>query len=74
MQKIRVKICCICSVEEAKLANAYGASALGFVGHMPSGPGVDLCSSVRTNGKLNENKLCNFFKIIESINYNQISI
>jgi phosphoribosylanthranilate isomerase len=40
MQKIRVKICCICSVKEAKLATAYGASALGFVGHMPSGPGV----------------------------------
>ena len=74
MQKIRVKICCICSVEEAKLATAYGASALGFVGHMPSGPGVDLCSGVRTNGKLDERKLSNFFKIIESINYNQISI
>jgi phosphoribosylanthranilate isomerase len=40
MQKIRVKICCICSIEEAKLAIAYGASALGLVGHMPSGPGV----------------------------------
>ena len=37
---MRVKICCICSVEEAKLATAYGASALGLVGHMPSGPGV----------------------------------
>ena len=40
MEKIRVKICCICSAEEAKLAIAYGASALGLVGHMPSGPGV----------------------------------
>lgn len=40
MQKIRVKICCISSIEEAKLATAYGASALGLVGHMPSGPGV----------------------------------
>jgi phosphoribosylanthranilate isomerase len=40
MQKIRVKICCICSIEDAKLAIAYGASALGLVGHMPSGPGV----------------------------------
>jgi phosphoribosylanthranilate isomerase len=40
MQKIRVKICCICNVEEAQLATAYGASALGLVGHMPSGPGV----------------------------------
>ena len=40
MQKIRVKICCICNVEEAQLATAYGAFALGLVGHMPSGPGV----------------------------------
>ena len=40
MQKICVKICCINSIEEAKLATAYGASALGLVGYMPSGPGV----------------------------------
>ena len=40
MQKIRIKICCICNVEEAQLATAYGAFALGLVGHMPSGPGV----------------------------------
>jgi phosphoribosylanthranilate isomerase len=36
----RVKICCISSVEEAKIAIKHGASALGLVGHMPSGPGV----------------------------------
>lgn len=36
----RIKICCISSVEEAKLAVAHGASALGLVGPMPSGPGV----------------------------------
>ncbi|HPD94687.1 MAG: phosphoribosylanthranilate isomerase [Bacteroidales bacterium] len=36
----RVKICCISSEEEAKLAIDYGASALGLVGNMPSGPGV----------------------------------
>jgi phosphoribosylanthranilate isomerase len=40
MSKPRVKICCISSVEEAKTAIEYGASALGLVGHMPSGPGV----------------------------------
>lgn len=40
MTRPRVKICCISSIEEAKLAVAYGASALGLVGHMPSGPGV----------------------------------
>jgi phosphoribosylanthranilate isomerase len=36
----RVKICCIGSVEEAALAVECGASALGLVSSMPSGPGV----------------------------------
>jgi phosphoribosylanthranilate isomerase len=36
----RVKICCIASVEEARMAIAAGASALGLVSEMPSGPGV----------------------------------
>jgi len=35
----RIKICCISSHEEAKLATKYGAHALGLVGPMPSGPG-----------------------------------
>lgn len=35
----RVKICCIASEEEAALAVLMGASALGFVSRMPSGPG-----------------------------------
>lgn len=35
----RVKICCIGSIEEAWLAIHLGASALGFVSRMPSGPG-----------------------------------
>jgi phosphoribosylanthranilate isomerase len=39
-QKPRIKICCISSVEEAQLAIQYGASALGLVSEMPSGPGV----------------------------------
>lgn len=38
--KPRIKICCISSKEEAKMAIMVGASALGLVGHMPSGPGV----------------------------------
>jgi len=38
--KINVKICCIQSFEEAKLAISYGASTLGLVSKMPSGPGV----------------------------------
>ncbi len=36
----RVKICCISSVQEAQIAIELGASALGLVGNMPSGPGV----------------------------------
>ncbi len=40
MKRPRVKICCISSIDEARLAVEYGASALGLVGNMPSGPGV----------------------------------
>lgn len=36
----RVKICCIGSIEEAQIAIDHGASALGLVSEMPSGPGV----------------------------------
>jgi len=36
----RVKICCISNENEARAAIAAGASALGLVGPMPSGPGV----------------------------------
>lgn len=37
---VRVKICCISSLDEASLAIHAGASALGLVSEMPSGPGV----------------------------------
>jgi phosphoribosylanthranilate isomerase len=40
MQRPRVKICCISSQQEAKMAMQFGASALGLVGNMPSGPGI----------------------------------
>lgn len=40
MFKPRVKICCIRDVAEAELAIRHGASALGLVSAMPSGPGV----------------------------------
>lgn len=36
----KIKICCISSVEEAALAVTCGASAVGLVSAMPSGPGV----------------------------------
>lgn len=37
--RTRIKICCIASLAEAKLAIKYGADAIGLVGKMPSGPG-----------------------------------
>lgn len=37
--RARLKVCCIASVEEALLATAHGAWAIGLVGPMPSGPG-----------------------------------
>jgi len=53
MKTPQVKICCISSIEEANLAIKYGASAIGLVSEMPSGPGVisedlikDIASSV----------------------------
>lgn len=37
--RTRIKICCISSLHEAKIAIDHGADALGLVGKMPSGPG-----------------------------------
>lgn len=38
--RTRLKVCCISSRDEARLAIRLGADALGLVGPMPSGPGV----------------------------------
>lgn len=43
----RLKVCCIASVEEAELAVAHGASAIGLVSAMPSGPGVAVDDVIR---------------------------
>ncbi len=40
MTRVRVKICCMASPEEAALAARSGADLLGVVGPMPSGPGT----------------------------------
>jgi phosphoribosylanthranilate isomerase len=40
MSRPRVKVCCIASVEEMRTAVECGASAVGLVSAMPSGPGV----------------------------------
>ena len=54
MSPPQVKICCIASVAEARLALQAGAAALGLVSAMPSGPGViddavvaDIAAAVR---------------------------
>lgn len=47
-----VKICCIESLEGAWLAISHGASALGLVSEMPSGPGIipeELIREIATN-------------------------
>lgn len=36
---IRIKICCIKNPREAEMAISFGASAIGLVAKMPSGPG-----------------------------------
>jgi phosphoribosylanthranilate isomerase len=38
--RLRVKICCMASVDEAGMAAAAGADLVGMVGPMPSGAGV----------------------------------
>jgi phosphoribosylanthranilate isomerase len=43
----RVKICCIQSREEARLAVSAGAAALGLVSQMPSGPGSITDAEIR---------------------------
>lgn len=47
MRRTRIKICCIASEAEAELAIAAGADALGFVGPMPTGPGVIAPEAIR---------------------------
>lgn len=37
--KPRIKICCISTIEEARIAIEFGADAIGLVARMPSGPG-----------------------------------
>ncbi len=47
LRRPRVKICCIESPTEARLAVDAGASALGLVAEMPSGPGVIADDDIR---------------------------
>ena len=40
MDRVRVKVCCIGSADEVRMAGDAGADWLGLVGPMPSGPGI----------------------------------
>ena len=40
LKRTRIKICCMSSVDEIRIAVRGGADALGFVAEMPSGAGV----------------------------------
>lgn len=47
----RVKICCMASPEEARIAASAGADLVGLVGPMPSGAGIiteDMCRAIAT--------------------------
>jgi phosphoribosylanthranilate isomerase len=53
---VKVKICCISRLEEAELAISLGASAIGLVSEMPSGPGIlkeDLIAEIASNVPIN---------------------
>ena len=64
---VRIKICCISSVEEARLAIAAGASALGLVGHMPSGPGVIPDEAIRTIARIVPPPVATFLLTSETV-------
>ncbi|HKJ34901.1 MAG TPA: phosphoribosylanthranilate isomerase [Balneolales bacterium] len=57
---IHIKICCIANIEEARLAIASGASAIGLVSEMPSGPGVINEHSIREIAKQTPDSISTF--------------
>jgi phosphoribosylanthranilate isomerase len=60
-RKILVKVCCISSIAEAKMAISAGASALGLVGNMPSGPGVIEDEIIASIAKITPPPIATFF-------------
>jgi phosphoribosylanthranilate isomerase len=62
--KPRVKICCIASEEDARTAIAGGASALGLVAAMPSGPGPIPDGLILRIARLDPRKLGSFFNTV----------
>jgi hypothetical protein len=57
--RLRVKVCCVQAIAEARLALASGADALDLVGRMPSGPGP---IRLRPNGPLDPGRLAAFVR------------
>jgi len=64
MHKVRIKVCCISSIAEAQMAISRGVNAIETVPPF----GVDLCSGVRTNNKLAEQKLKAFMEAVRRAN------
>lgn len=54
---IKVKICCIQSIEETQIAIEHGAFAIGLVSKMPSGPGVISEEIIREIAKWSKGKI-----------------
>jgi phosphoribosylanthranilate isomerase len=61
-----IKICCIASIEEAKAAITHGASAIGLVGQMPSGPGPISDESIRKIAKATPPPIATFLLTCET--------
>lgn len=38
--RVKLKVCCIKTIQEAELAIRFGVDSIGLVGPMPSGPGI----------------------------------
>lgn len=66
MRKPYIKICCIKNKAEARLAINYGASALGLVSAMPSGPGVITEEMIREIAKWTPPPVSTFLLISET--------
>jgi phosphoribosylanthranilate isomerase len=65
----RIKICCISSAAEAKLAIECGADALGLVGKMPSGPGPIADELIATISKTIHPPVASFLLTSEQSSY-----
>jgi hypothetical protein len=62
--RCRIKICCIASIDEAPIAIRHTDPETIVAQHDPFR--LDLCSSVRSNGALDERRLAAFMRAVQS--------